>query len=176
MQTYLLYALLALSRSSCVGAPCVASLKLVLGVDAADAAGGLGSNEQIIIQLMHKSVNTQTQKSNYVCLWVNTVCGSMRLHGDEVAGPSLLTSHFNLDLHNGGVNFRRVHPSIVSVQVTGLDSYPMFHCSSSSAWRTNIQEKKTKTKTAGRHTTELVDGYTDMFIQIIQNDKETKDK
>lgn len=37
---------------------------------------------------------------------------------DEVTGPSLLTSQFNLDLHNPGANFHREHPSSVSRQVT----------------------------------------------------------
>ena len=39
------------------------------------------------------------------------------MRDDEVTGPSLLTSQFNLDLHNLGANFHRGHPSSVSRQV-----------------------------------------------------------
>lgn len=58
---------------------------------------------------------------------------------DEVTGPSLLTSQFNLDLHNPGVNFHRVHPSGVSRQVTGvrqLSHVPLLR------WRTGATETR----------------------------------
>lgn len=61
-----------------------------------------------------------------------SVCSPVPLpaRDDEVTGPSLLTSQFNLDLHNPGVNFHRVHPSAVSRQVTGvrqLSHVPLLH-------------------------------------------------
>lgn len=51
-----------------------------------------------------------------ICLYACT----LPVRDDEVTGPSLLTSQFNLDLHNPGTNFHRVHPSGVSRQVTGV--------------------------------------------------------
>lgn len=107
--------------------------------------GNLGhsSNDQIIIQLRHKgrrdtSLHTDTHTQTWTkisscatpCFCGTFVCvcdcTSACLHScslpvwdDEVTGPSLLTSQFNLDLHNPSVNFHRVHSSSISRQVMG---------------------------------------------------------
>lgn len=68
-----------------------------------------------------------------VCAYCMSICLYARplpVWDDEVTGPSLLTSQFNLDLHNPGVNFHRVHPPRVSRQVTGVrqpSHVPLLH-------------------------------------------------
>ncbi len=78
------------------------------------------------------------------CEYCTSIC-ALPVWDDEVTGPSLLTSKFNLDLHNPGVNFHRVQPSGVSRQVTGvrqLSHVPLLHRQTAASKQAGEEERK----------------------------------